>query len=228
MATAIFFDKQIWLDRAAKRARTALTKGCPSQLVNQALAIDTQAIDDLENLIAWLQAREVNVSFTRSRCGGQFTMVGPFPKIQVTNNFLPRNQLYILLHEVGHWMVPKRLKARYANGYAKSSNPHQTSRVVHRVDVLDEELEAWWRGRALALKLGLKSFNEDAYAAFKAKRIVSYAQWLVKSGPWSAGKRIAEPSKVVNVNPILPVSSPQPVQVVSDLDSTQSTDAVDA
>jgi hypothetical protein len=49
---------------------------------------------------------------------------------------------------------------------------------VHRVSIVDEEFEAWARGRKLARKLGVK-INDDVFDELKAKFLRSYMLWAV-------------------------------------------------
>lgn len=81
-------------------------------------------------------------------------------------------QLYHLLHECGHYLInrsgPTRLAA--ANGDTRSTEV--------RIAVVEEEIEAWHRGRRLAARLGIK-IDRKRWARVRRDALASYMRWAV-------------------------------------------------
>ena len=89
-------------------------------------------------------------------------------------------QLYILLHECGHLLIDDRSETtehRFKNGYY-ANDASVKRRFIHRCTILEEEFEAWHRGRKLAIKLGIK-VNDDSFSDLKAKFLKSYMKWAL-------------------------------------------------
>jgi len=90
-------------------------------------------------------------------------------------------KLYGLLHECGHALIrenwtkfQKEFPAHAACGYDRRKNRTDG----YRVSLVEEEYEAWKRGKRLAKRLGIE-LDEERYEKHKTKCIMSYMHWAV-------------------------------------------------
>jgi len=91
------------------------------------------------------------------------------------------NKLYGLLHECGHALIrenwnkfQKEFPAHAACGY-----DHRKNRTDgYRVSLVEEEYEAWKRGKRLAKRLGIE-LDEERFEKHKTKCLMSYMHWAV-------------------------------------------------
>tara|TARA_R110000787_G_scaffold255563_2_gene360897 strand:- start:333 stop:779 length:447 start_codon:yes stop_codon:yes gene_type:complete len=90
-------------------------------------------------------------------------------------------RLYGLLHECGHALIrenwtkfQKEFPAHAACGYDRRKNRTDG----YRVSLVEEEYEAWKRGKRLAKRLGIE-LDEERYEKHKTKCIMSYMHWAV-------------------------------------------------
>lgn len=65
-------------------------------------------------------------------------------------------------------------------GWAQAFHPTIKRTVQHRLDILEEEFDAWNRGAKLATKLKLK-IDKTAYGLMRAKCMKSYVMWAARS-----------------------------------------------
>ena len=68
---------------------------------------------------------------------------------------------------------------RFKLGYPSSQDPAWKGKFIHRCIILEEEFEAWHRGRKLAKKLEVE-INENNWNATKSSFIKSYLRWAMK------------------------------------------------
>lgn len=90
------------------------------------------------------------------------------------------NMIFSLLHECGH--ICQRQKMRnYFNDFKHqllgNDDRRKSRSYSYRVSVLEEEFDAWKRGRRLAKRLKI-NIDEDNYQRYKSRCIVTYAEWL--------------------------------------------------
>ena len=90
-------------------------------------------------------------------------------------------KLYGLLHECGHALIrenwtkfQKEFPAHAACGYDRRKNRTDG----YRVSLVEEEYEAWKRGKRLAKRLGIQ-IDEERFEKHKTKCIMSYMHWAV-------------------------------------------------
>lgn len=141
-----------------------------------ALQRDKVAINGIRTVVEWCDARSLDVVFTRIH-GGEYD--ANTKTITVSGRASPESQLFILLHEVGHHLIDTcgTSRARCSKGY---SLPGTNDNSMHfKVDTIEEEFEAWDRGRRLAKRLGIK-LNSEKFNAYKVSSIKSYLQWAVQ------------------------------------------------
>jgi len=137
---------------------------------------DMYSIQSLKTIIEWCSTKKICVDFGKA-FGGAYSSD---KKLIVINGRLsPEIQLYVLMHECGHYLVGDRTAGqRYGFGYqAIGTKDEQT--IKHRIDVIDEELEAWARGLKLAKRLDVK-IDIDRFSQTRSEYIVSYLKWALK------------------------------------------------
>ena len=90
-------------------------------------------------------------------------------------------KLYALLHECGHALIrenwskfSKEFPAHAECGYDGRKNRTDS----YRISLVEEEYEAWKRGKRLAKRLGIK-FDEERYEKHKVQCLMSYMYWAV-------------------------------------------------
>ena len=67
-------------------------------------------------------------------------------------------------------------------GYAKAHNVFARTTDAHRIDILDEELDAWHRGWELALKLKVLSLNDKAsFDKTRIRYVKTYVKWAARA-----------------------------------------------
>jgi hypothetical protein len=91
--------------------------------------------------------------------------------IKSTNRI--ETQLYVMLHECGHYLVRK-------NGsvfqYNHVSDSYGEKSKIYKTFVLIEEVEAWRRGYLLAIRLGIP-INDERWNRMVGSAINKYADW---------------------------------------------------
>lgn len=165
------FDPELWKHRAIKRFQKASADGRPS--AGKKLHRDMDSIAKLAVVVAWVESRKLEVCFAK-RFGGLYESW--CSRITVNGRLEPEQQLYVLLHECGHHLVGERESGqRYSQGWHAEDGATKRT-LVHRIDIIDEELEAWHRGLKLAKRLKIK-VNAERYNATRARYVKTYLQW---------------------------------------------------
>lgn len=139
------------------------------------------AINGLAAVIDWCSSRQINVVFGK-RPNGLFESGDEETRPQITINgrLSPELQLFVLLHECGHFLVGDRKpNQRYGRGWHAQDGPAKRT-LVHRIDVVDEELEAWHRGLKLAKRLKI-AVNIERYNQARARYVKTYLQWAARA-----------------------------------------------
>lgn len=73
----------------------------------------------------------------------------------------------------------RRKRDRYGMGYSKINDCDVKKTLHHRFDVLDEEIEAWFRGLKLANRLKIK-IDKETFHTLRLQHLKSYAKWAVE------------------------------------------------
>ena len=90
-----------------------------------------------------------------------------------------KQQLFMLLHECGHYLIGyPESHERFGHGYP-ASDPGEKRQFLHRVDVVDEEMEAWHRGRRLASRLKIK-IDLVEYNKLRAQMLKTHLKWALR------------------------------------------------
>jgi len=174
----IFFDRELWVYRAKKRHLKSRSKENSSHKKTN-LVKDLEAIDKLEVLVAWCTGRKIEVVFAR-RSNGYYSP--DERRAYISGRLCPENQLYFLLHECGHFLIGTGAdpQARFGMGYPQTDATIKRS-FHHKLDIFDEEMEAWWRGLKLATKLEI-TVNRGSFDKERLQALHSYANWMVGKG----------------------------------------------
>lgn len=179
------FDVELWKTRATAR----FTKACAAgvKTAGRNLHRDLAAIDALEAVIGWCASRQVDVVFSR-RPNGLYESGDEKTRSRITLNgrLSPESQLFVLLHECGHHLIGDRKpNQRFGNGWHAADGAAKRT-LLHRVDIIDEELEAWHRGWNLAKRLRIK-VNLGRYNEARARYVKTYLQWAAKASEKRSG-----------------------------------------
>lgn len=183
------FDHDLWMQRAQERRDRAVERGTPEQKANLTHAYELVNIDSLRVVVEWALSRSLTVDFTKE---GDGRYSPDDKKITVSGRASPVVQLHVILHECGHHLVgDDEKRERYRRGYADNgANNKKTLR--HRLDILEEEFEAWHRGLKLAKRLGVP-LDKKAYDRTRDKFLKSYVDWVAKYRKRKRAKKNEQP-----------------------------------
>ena len=173
------FDEKLWKQRAWDKHCKAIRSGKDPKSATLRWSEDVRYATGLRSVVGWCDARGLKVTFSR-KGGGIYYPVRK--EICISSQASPKTQLYLLLHECGHHLInPDNKFGRYSKGY-DSSDPEVTKTVHHRLDVLEEEFEAWHRGWKLACRLKVMEPEEkEEYDKLRIKMLKSYLLWATKA-----------------------------------------------
>jgi len=94
------------------------------------------------------------------------------------------NRLYGLLHECGHALIRENIAKfakEYRPNYEGGFDGRKARTVEYKVSTVEEEVEAWKRGKRLAIRLGIE-LDEERFDSHKAECLMTYLKWAVGSG----------------------------------------------
>lgn len=165
------FGKKLVQNRTQKKYAVMHTDPDQDEKIVQ-YSREVAAIHGINKLVEWVAKKGIEVQFSKSSDG----MYDPIRKqITISSRAMPETQLFFLMHECGHHLIGDRTRSeRFGLGY---SNCDQR-KLECRVDVVDEECEAWWRGYRLAQKLKV-TFSRDRFNQLRAQSLRSYFKWAV-------------------------------------------------
>lgn len=164
---AVSFDRGVWLVRAVKKTRGGDTTAAE------------RYVSALETIIKWCESRGLSVTFSKKSGGVYYTAQ---KEITINARAGAKQQLFLLLHECGHHLIGNAERhERYGMGY--SVTDVTTRRTYHhRIDILEEEFEAWHRGWKLALRLGVLSTEDKViFDKVRIRYLRSYLLWASKA-----------------------------------------------
>jgi len=175
------FNQETWKTRACSRFARASAAGKPT--AGAVLHKDIRSIDSLVTVLTWCAARKIGVTFVKESNG---LYDANDKSIKISGRLAPELQLYVLLHECGHFLVGERgIHQRFGGGYS-SAKSGASKTTHHRIDVLDEEFEAWHRGRRLAKRLKIK-LDDDVWNKTRAGFLRTYMKWVLRQGGYGIG-----------------------------------------
>lgn len=161
-------------------------------------------IRDIEVVIAWCDARGVLVEFKRKP-----SMYYPDGSNIVVAAGLPtESRLHVLLHECGHHLIgSKDEHERFGRGYSDE----RTRSAHHKLDVLEEEFEAWHRGFKLAARLGVK-VDKDSFDRTRITHLKTYVRWAARTFAPRKKKKRELPTLVAGRSPTSPFGGVDRIQ----------------
>jgi len=111
----------------------------------------------LDKVVSWAARRGVTVRFSgRALLDSEWC---PSTRTITVGRGGQRSRLHMLLHECGHVLIGAE-GARYAG----------------RVGAVEEEMEAWKRGRRLAHRLRIR-IDAPAFARVRSRCLATYVRW---------------------------------------------------
>lgn len=163
------FDPNVWRKRAIRKHEKRLARGT----VNSTLKLrnELRHIRSINKLVKWCQKQRLTVTFDKCPSVGLYE---PSTRtITVERRLKPEHLVFILAHEVGHYLIGTRGTQcnRSSRGYREDTDKDRS--IHYYVDMLEEEYEAWNRGRRQAIRLGIK-FDLNNYNKFKVNAIKTY------------------------------------------------------
>lgn len=126
---------------------------------------DTSWQTHLQNLVEYSRNQNVNVMFVRG-CDDAYDVDNQ--TIEINNNRTIKNQVYILLHEIGHHKILKdnELQKKFA------SLTHIPQTLSKRILTLEEEVIAWHIGERVAQEHNIPL--DSTYQVLKSKCLKTY------------------------------------------------------
>lgn len=104
-------------------------------------------------------------------------------RILISSRLGIEKRLYILIHELGHILIrnnQKKFQSEYS-GHANVSLDRRCNWTKKfRVSTIEEEIEAWKRGKRVAKRLGIE-INEEKFNKFKTNCLMSYIRWAAEN-----------------------------------------------
>ena len=141
------------------------------------------ALNCINSVVGWAEEHNILVLFS-GREETAFYSKGLVFKHEdtdiITVNSVRRAeiQLFYILHECGHFLVEECGSARIKETASYEENkPKHLSKLI-KVKIIEEELEAWWRGSKLAERLHI-NLDQQKFDEEKAKCIISYMKWFI-------------------------------------------------
>lgn len=187
------FSESIWKERAYKKYKAAISKGVSQITAEKKLKLEFNNIHHLKLLNTWCADRKIEIIFNK-RPGGIYYPSGRI--IHINGRMNPEKQVFLLLHECGHYLIGDKEKhERFGMGYS-TDDPHVKKTFHHRCDIVDEELEAWHRGWRLANRLKLK-INKSKYDKTRSKMLQSYFKWAVRADGYGGKEKIDNNEKTL-------------------------------
>lgn len=133
----------------------------------------------LDILEIWLEKRYWKLVF--DTCGYSF-MDKDEKIISVNARQKKEIQLYDLIHEIGHLLIhgSKRDYKHYHPVQFLADKNHKNKNLArskrYKLDVVEEELKAWARGKKLAERLGV-FIDQEIFIKNRCAKVFTYVDW---------------------------------------------------
>lgn len=173
------FDPLKMKEAAWKRFENRAQRGMKESESRREWAKENAAIDALEKVADWLKKYGITLHFER-RHGAIYN--SETKQVIISSALRPPIAIIYALHECGHILVGfEPFAKRFEYGYPKQNDPRHNRSFQHRLSVLEEEIEAWHRGRKLLERLELNwCVTEEMWEKKKQECITSYLKWSLK------------------------------------------------
>lgn len=151
-----------------------IRKGTDAQKVKSEL----DALKRLKTVLRWIKEdTHLSVGFSHNQTS-HFQWENNL--IVINTRLTCWNKLFILLHEIGHHLVSKnsKNKNRFSYGYGAQTISNHHNR--HKIDILEEEFEAWHLGWNIGNKINaIHESHKPAWDKTKYYHINSYIKWSI-------------------------------------------------
>lgn len=135
----------------------------------------------LKRLVRLAETWGIEVVFAElDRVAGEF--VPDDMEISIEQDQSSRSKLNYLLHELGHAQIHLEglTRDRYI-GWDDSTTPRE------RLSLIEEEFEAWHRGRLIARRMGI--VLDESYEEAREVALMSYVRWCARDPLAQSGER---------------------------------------
>lgn len=132
-------------------------------------------ISDINAVAGWIAKRGWNVVFEK---GGETGIVPALRNVTIDASMSKPSMLYSILHEAGHVGLFSRpgYTEMYPDGYIRLASKKNTKSLLHKMDVLTEELAAWEEGKLIARNLSI-DLDEKGYKSERNRSVKTYVEW---------------------------------------------------
>jgi hypothetical protein len=170
-------------DRLKQRAINKYERDKAHDVVVAAITLKKEltAIAGMERIALWLEKKKITLKVKKMEFAIYFADIR---QIHLSGGLSRERQLIFLIHECGHVLVgrPKRNERFGMTEILKG----ERCTFRHRLDVLEEEFEAWHRGKKMAKRLKVV-YDSTQWDQEKQWALVSYLKWAVGRGEWNDG-----------------------------------------
>lgn len=165
------FDVQSLREKAR---RTYEKKAHINQEIERKKYFETlYVIKNIETLISWAKSKNNRVVLSSKNVSAFFAS-DKLIRIKRQNSL--KNMMYDLLHECSH--LSMTFTKSYDSKYDFKSRPDERKTSV-KLDILSEELEAWYVGIKLAQCL-LLSIDKKEYEKKRSECVMTYVRWVAR------------------------------------------------
>ncbi len=100
--------------------------------------------------------------------------------IYVSSRLGIEKRLYVLMHEVGHVLIRwnwDKFEKEFSSHAGHYMDGRRSRSRDFKVSTLEEEFEAWKRGKRVAKRLGVV-IDDEKFSKFKSSCLMSYINWV--------------------------------------------------
>ncbi len=170
-------------DRSARNRAVPFASSKQLQLKR---AEEARAAKGISKVVDWFDKRGYEVRFG-DRLRDE--LYPSLKRVTICSRPSLMSQLIALLHEAGHVLIyaDPSYDERFGRGWslALSGSAKDKATNAHRVQVVEEEIEAWNRGQRLSGRLRV-TFNQDLWKHHRNRCVAHYCGYATKS--WEMGE----------------------------------------
>lgn len=173
------FDAELWEKRAWDRYSRDQSSASAHE-ARMRLDRDLTSVTGIKAVVEWAATKGIGVVFTNRKCGGLYE--GELKTVTINSRMNYEKQFFVLLHECGHILVGATSyheTSRWRMGYPSAGDPQVSNKFIHRCAIVEEEFEAWHRGKKLAKKLGI-TLDENRFDEIKTEFLKTYMKWALR------------------------------------------------
>ena len=177
------FDYQSSRDKLWAKFEAAVRKNEDKEAATSTWYKELYALEGLASVVQWCDEQGVEVLFSHREetCfypqGAVEGLEGYDVIVVNSNNKSTEVQLFYILHECGHYLIGRN-GSKHGGAVVYSECAPRRLPLDVKVKIVEEELEAWWRGMKLAGRLKL-TVDSDRYEKVKAQCLISYMKWFL-------------------------------------------------